>query len=161
PSSPAGTPKVVVTSERVDRFERWMQAVEAHEPGVVDDAVDEVGSWPGTTLRALWVDAKFLAGLLRNLKMARSQITTPQGTVEIVYPDEILQRMRAFACAASGRLQRPDCMLIHASENLDGDLRALAAHAFADRSATGEDNYLLRRAAVLHADIEIIGTAVP
>ncbi|HXI31981.1 MAG TPA: hypothetical protein VNG89_26265, partial [Vicinamibacterales bacterium] len=147
---------ILVTSERVDRFARWVKAVDAHEPGTSDEALEDIASWPGDDLRALWADAKFLVALMRNLGLTRFSIEDPRGSVVNIYSPVLLQRMRAMACAAIGRLASRDCVAIHASDNLDRELHRMADNAGSDRERTGEDNYLLRRAALLHADIEII-----
>ena len=147
---------IVVTTERIDRFARWVKAVDEHEPGTSDDALEDIAAWDGDDLRALWADAKFLVALMRNLELNRFSIDDPRGSVVIIYSPVLLQRMRAMACAAIGRLASRDCVAIHASDNLDRDLHRMAANAGSDRERTGEDNYILRRAALLHADIEII-----
>jgi tetratricopeptide (TPR) repeat protein len=153
------TPDSTVTPERINRFERWLKAVDRHEPGTTDDALEDVASWPTADLRPLWADVKFLAALMRNLKLARVAASTPSGNVEVVYSAVPLQRMRAMACAASGRLASIDCIALHAAESLDDDLRRLGSNAAADRTRSGEDNYILRRAALLHTDIEILAPA--
>jgi tetratricopeptide (TPR) repeat protein len=150
------TRQVIVTTERIDRFAAWVKAVHDHEPGERDAAVDRVSSWSGDELRALWADAQFAAALMRKLKLTHFEIPQPPEKVAVLYKPALLQRMRAIACAAAGRLATPDCMAIRAERTLDGELREFAADAAADRDRTGEDNYLLRRAALLHADIEMI-----
>jgi hypothetical protein len=147
---------VIVTAERIDLFARWLKAVDRHDPGALDDALDDIASWSSGDLRGLWADAKFLALLMRNLKVNRFSVAEPRGTVAIIYPPLLLQRMRSMACAASGRLISLDCAAIHAVDGLDDELRRLGANAAADRTRTGEDNYVLRRAALLHADVEIL-----
>jgi tetratricopeptide (TPR) repeat protein len=147
---------VIVTAERVDRFARWMKAVDQHDPGEADAIVADLVSWSGDDLRAIWADAKFLAALMRDLRLSRFSIADPRGPVAIVYPPVPLQRMRAMACAASGRLATPDCIAVHATDNLDTDLLRLGANAAAERDRTGEDSYILRRGALLHTDVEMI-----
>src|SRR5262245_3146283 len=147
---------VVVTRERVDRIEKWLVAVHQHDPGEKDAYLEDLASWSADDLRALWADAKFLAALMRNLGLSRLSVQDQRGSVAIIYPPVLLQRMRAMACAVNGRIARPDCLAIHAQQNLDADLRPLAVDAAVDRARTGEDNFILRRAAILHADVEII-----
>ncbi|HJZ77374.1 MAG TPA: tetratricopeptide repeat protein [Vicinamibacterales bacterium] len=147
---------IVVKRERIDRFAKWLIAVHQHDPGEKDMYLEDIASWSADDLRALWADAKFLAALMRNLGISRVTFPDQRGTVAIIYPPELLQRMRAMACAASGRIARPDCVAIHAQLHLDDDLHPLAADAAADRERTGEDNFILRRAAILHADVEIL-----
>jgi tetratricopeptide (TPR) repeat protein len=151
-----GTRQVIVTAERIDRFTEWVKAVRDHEPGERDAAIDRVLSWSGDELRAVWADAQFVAALMRNLKLNHLEIPQPREKVAVVYKPVLLQRMRAIACAAAGRLATVDCRAIRAVASLDDKLREFQADAAADRDRTGEDNYLLRRAALLHADIEMI-----
>jgi tetratricopeptide (TPR) repeat protein len=148
------TRQVVVTPERVDRFTEWIKAVHEHEPGERDAALERVASWSGDELRGLWADAQFLAALMRNLKVNHFEIPQPRETIAVLYKPVLLQRMRAMACAAAGHVLSADCIAIHAAENLDEELRAVAADAAADRARTGEDNYVLRRGAILHGDVE-------
>jgi len=152
----ASTRDIVITTERVDRLDRWLTAVDAHEPGEVDAALDEVASWSTGDLRMLWVDVKALTILVRNPKATRFLIPDGNRTIEVVYPPTLIRRMRAFACAAAGRLADRDCIANGAPLDLDPDLRRFAERAAHDRERTGEDNYVLRRAAVLHGDIEIL-----
>src|SRR5499427_5778745 len=147
---------VIVTRARIDRFAKWLIAVDQHDPGEKDAFLEDIASWSADDLRALWADAKFLAALMRNLGLSRLSIPDQRGQVVIIYPPVLLQRMRAMACAVSGRLASRDCVAIHAHQNLDADLSPLAIDAAADRDRTGEDNFILRRAALLHADVEII-----
>jgi len=152
------TRQVIVTQERLERFTEWITAVHDHEPGEDDAALERVASWSGDELRGLWADAQFLAALMRNLKLNHFEIPQRRETVAIVYKTVLLQRMRAMACAAAGRLLSADCAAIHAADSLDDQLREFAADAAADRARSGEDNYLLRRGAILHADAEMIAT---
>ena len=152
--------QVIVTADRIDRFAEWLKAVHDHEPGESDAALSRVSPWSGDQLRALWADAQFLAALMRNLKVNHLEIPQPRETVSVVYKPALLQRMRAMACAAAGRLARADCLSIHAVNNLDPDLHDFAADAAADRDRTGEDNYFLRRGAILHGDVEMIAQPV-
>ena len=146
-----------VTAERVDRLERWLEAVDAHEAGEADAALDEVASWSTGDLRQLWGDVRVPTILLRNRRAARFLIPTTGGrTMEVFYPPSLMRRMRALACAAAGRLADVDCVAKGAPLELSAALRRFAERAGADRSRTGEDNYFLRRAAILHADVEIL-----
>src|SRR4051812_40717150 len=158
---PAPARDVIVTPARVDRFARWLKAADEHEPGAADDALEAVAAWSPQDLREVWADAKFLAALMRNLKLSRSSIDEPRGSVSIVYSPLLLQRMRAMACAAIGRLASPDCVILHATDTLDDELRRVGEHAAADRNRTGEDNYILRRGALLHTDVEILEPSTP
>jgi tetratricopeptide (TPR) repeat protein len=150
------TRQVIVTAERIDRFSHWIEAVHDHEPGERDAALDRVLSWSGDELGAVWGDAQFVAALMRNLKLNHLEIPQPREKVAVIYKPVLLQRMRTMACAAAGRLLSADCAAIRAGDSLDNGLREFAADADADRRRTGEDNYLLRRAAIFHGDVEML-----
>ena len=144
------------TKEHVDRLERWLEAVDTHEPGEEDAALDEVASWSTGDLRMLWADVKALTTLLRNRKANTFLFAAGGRTIAVFYPPSLMQRMRWLACAAAGRLADVDCLALRAPLELSEPMRRLADHARADRARTGEDNYILRRAAILHADVEIL-----
>lgn len=154
------TRQVIVTQERLDRLTEWIRAVHDHEPGERDAALERVASWSGDELRGLWADAQFVAALMRNLKLNHFEIPQPRETIAVLYKTAQLQRMRAMACAAGGHLLSEDCRAMHAADSLDEALREFAADAAADRARTGEDSYVLRRGAILHADVEILATPV-
>ena len=147
---------VEVSVQRVDRLERWLEAVDVHEPGEEDAALDEAASWTTGDLRMLWGDVRALTILLRNRRAARFLIPDGGKTIEVLYAPSLIRRMRLLACAAAGRLAQPDCMALRAVLELSPAMRQLAEHAGEDRARTGEDNYILRRAAVLHADVEVL-----
>jgi tetratricopeptide (TPR) repeat protein len=145
---------------RLARVERWLKAVTRHKPGTSDDAALEVSRWSNEALRSLWVDTHVLAKLIRNPKAARFSLQTegqprPQ---EIHYTSGQLYRLRLLACAAGGYLGSvvtPDetgCFEGNAINQLDGELRELAERA-RDSKRGGDDNYILRRGALLEADI--------
>lgn len=154
------TRQVIVTQERLDRFTEWIKAVHDHEPGERDAPLERVTSWSGDELRGLWADAQFLAALMRNLKLNHFEIPQPRETVAVLYKTALLQRMRVLACAAAGHLSSADCLAIRAADSLDEELRQFATDAATDRTRSGEDNYFLRRGAILHADVEIIARPV-
>jgi len=147
---------VEITAQRVDRLERWLEAVDTHEPGDVDAALDEAASWTTGDLRLLWGDVRVLTILLRNRKASRFLIPDGGRTIEVLYPPSLIRRMRLLACASVGRLADADCFALRAALELSLPMRRLAEHAAEDRARTGEDNYILRRAAILHADIEVL-----
>src|SRR5689334_7663736 len=127
------TRQVIVTAERVDRFSQWIEAVHDHEPGERDAAVERVLPWSGDELREVWADSQFLVALMRNLRVNHLEIPQPRERVAIIYKPQLLQRMRAMACAAAGRLLSQDCIAMHAARDLDEGLREFAAAAAADR----------------------------
>jgi tetratricopeptide (TPR) repeat protein len=153
------TPVQDVTNDRIQRLKQWMNAVDRHEPGAHDAAVMDVGTWSNAELQGLWVDVYALAQLTRNLGANRFLLRAEgqRGDTEIRYTAWQIRQMRVFACAAAGILPRPDCaQLYNAASGADDDLVRLSAHAAAERSTSGDDNYLMRRAALLHADVAML-----
>jgi len=148
-----------VTNDRIQRLKQWLNAVDRHEPGAHDDAVIDVGKWSNGELRGLWIDSYVLAQLMRNLRLSRFLLHSDdkRRTVDIRYTAWQIGRMRVFACAAAGTLARPDCAQLYiAAKNTDDDLVRLSEHAAAERSKSGDDNYLVRRGALLHADVAML-----
>ena len=150
--------EIVVSTDRVDRLERWLKAVDQHEPGEIDDAASEIGRFSETALRDLWVDAQSLVALMRDRKTAVFQATSGPLPVRtrIIYKPADLRRMKVLACAAAGLLDDRDCVAIDAKGALDDQAARLAEHAATSREAGDEDNYILRRAALLHADVAML-----
>lgn len=150
--------EIIVSTDRVDRLERWLKAVDQHEPGEIDDATSEIGRFSETALRDLWVDAQSLVGLMRDRKTSVFQATSgpPPVRTRIIYKPADLRRMTVLACAAAGLLDDRDCFAIDAKGALDERAARLAAHAATSREAGDEDNDILRRAALLHADVAML-----
>ena len=150
--------EIFVPTDRVDRLERWLKAVDQHEPGEIDDAASEIGRFSETALRDLWVDAQFLVAIMRDRKASQFHATSGQPPLRtrIIYQPVDRRRMTVLACAAAGELDEPDCVAIHARGLLDGQAARLAEHAATSREAGDEDNDFLRRAALLHADVAML-----
>ena len=149
--------EIIVSRDRVDRLERWLKAVDQHEPGEIDDAASEIGRFSETALRDLWVDGQSLVALMRDRKASVFQATSgPPLRTRIIYKPADLRRMTVLACAAAGLLDDRDCVAIDAKRALDVQAARLAEHATTSREAGDEDNYILRRAALLHADVAML-----
>jgi len=148
---------------RVARVERWLKAVLHHTPGQLDDAAREVNGWSNSDLRALWVDTNVVMKLIRN-PVATSFSLRAEGqprSQEVHYTPLAMRRLRALACAAGGLvgagaiLDSPRCLEILAFSQLDEELRDLARGARASKQR-GDDNYILRRGAILEADVAML-----
>jgi Tfp pilus assembly protein PilF len=149
--------EVTVAADRLDRLQRWLKAVDRHEPGEQDDAVAEVGGWTNADLRGLWIDLNILSQLMRNVRLNRFTVQTEtQGTTEIRYTSFQRHQLIAFACAAASLLADRDCVEMKAAAGLDKDLTRLAQHAGGERDRTGDVNYVARRGALLHTDIAML-----
>jgi tetratricopeptide (TPR) repeat protein len=150
--------EIIVSTDRVDRLERWVKAVDEHEPGEVDGPAREIGRFSDKALRDLWVDAQSLVALIRDRRtnVFQAESGAPPVRTRIIYKPADLRRMTVLACAAAGLLDDRDCVAIDAKRAADGQAAHLAEHAVATRQAGDEDNYLLRRAALLHADVAML-----
>jgi tetratricopeptide (TPR) repeat protein len=149
---------IIVSTDRVERLERWVKAVDEHEPGDIGDAASEIGRFSENALRDLWVDAQSLVALMRDRNTAVFEASggTPPVRTRIIYKPADLRRMKVLACAAAGVLDDRDCVAIDAKAASEGQAPHLAVHAATSRKAGDEDNYILRRAALLHADVAML-----
>jgi tetratricopeptide (TPR) repeat protein len=155
----SGPPKELwVAADRVERFHQWLIAVDGHEPGERDDATDQVGGWTNAELRGLWVEVNVFAQLTRNLKLSRFTFKNEgaSNATEVRYTPLQLRQLVTWACAGTARFDAPDCLEIKAASNADPDMRRLARHVADDRARTHDDNYVLRRGALLHSDIAML-----
>jgi tetratricopeptide (TPR) repeat protein len=154
---------------RILRVEQWLKATLHHTPGESDEAAALVGSWSYDDLRALWTDASVLVALMRqtNLKHVVARAVGQTDGEKLRYTEPQLRHLRALACAASGKatwigivpniVTDPAC--VPALIELDSELRQLSERAGASKRQ-GDQNFFLRRAAMLHADIAVAPQAV-
>ena len=158
---PRPTPVEQNMSGRIARLERWLKAVARHNPGVNDDELADVAAWPNADLRELWIDANVLVQIMRHGAAGRFSVRSEGQTTatQIRYTDTQLRRLNVLACAAGGALAETACMAVHAADQLDPELRQLSALA---RAAVrrGDDNYILRRGALLHGDVAVLAPLV-
>ena len=143
--------------DRVTRVEQWLKAVMRHAPGTTDEAAQRVASWSASDIRRLWIDANAITQLMRDPRRSEFQIGAKRqpATSTVRYSTLELMRMKALACAASGHLSHPACVEIRAASSLEPDLVRLSTLAAASRLG-GDDNFVLRRGALLHADIAML-----
>ena len=152
-----GTPIEQVGEDRLVKLEQWMKAVARHAPGEADDALLEVAAWPNSALKLLWIDANVLTQASRSAR-ANAFTVRPEGQrlgTQIRYSTTQMRRIRVLGCAAAGALVQTECMAMDAGGDLSPELRQLAMLARAAR-LRGDENYLLRRGAILHADVAIL-----
>ncbi len=154
-----------VADARIDRLERWLKAVARHQPGQADQESFDVGSWSQPDLQALWIDVDVLVKMMRNpgslrFTMRMTGQRTPQDLQrkpqDILYTKTQLGRIRAMACAAVGIVADPHCRDSRVSTGLDAEMVRLSARAVAARLHGDGDNYVLRRGALLHADVAML-----
>ena len=160
PASPAGSAIDQVGEERLIRLEQWLKAVARHAPGETDDALLAVAAWPNAALKLLWIDANVLTQTIRSVNVNRFTVR-PEGQrvgTQVRYSSSQTHRLRVLACAAGGALVETACMAMDAGSEVDPELRQIAALARAAK-LRGADNYILRRGAILHADVAILAPA--
>ena len=131
---------------RVQRLEQWLSAVATHQPGAVDDSVREVSTWSQGQLGLIVVDLNTIVSLIR------------EPSVSLFYISEPLSRRAAERAGPArptspGATNRSTQVLYTA-----GELRALRrlAKTVSPEGKVGPENDVLKRGAMLHADIEIL-----
>jgi tetratricopeptide (TPR) repeat protein len=124
--------------DRIDRLRQWLEAIEAHEPGMPDDALLRVAAWDRTTLWRVWIDVSSIVSLVRdpNVTVFYEPIETEpfSGIFRSLAP-----RYRVRPIAAYGW----------------NDVRRLQTVA-KDVEDRGGDGRMLKRGASLHSDIVML-----
>jgi hypothetical protein len=147
------------SGSRFDRVARWLEAVEQHLPGIEDEAVLEVVSWSNDDLRMLWIDVNIVVQLMRSPRGAtfrvRAEGASAASTIRYTAPQ--LQQLKTLACAAGGD---EHCVAIDAAAARDDGLVRVASAAHAAR-LRGDDNYVVRRGALLHLDAAMLPARAP
>ena len=128
-------------SPRVTRLERWLDATYAHRPGALDDSIRLVRTWNQQQLRLVWVDVLTIVSLIRAPDVSLFYVSEPVGAG---------QSSRQISPVATNRSQQ----VLYTTGELRR-LRAIAKHVSAD-GKPGRENDLLKRGAMLHADIELL-----
>jgi tetratricopeptide (TPR) repeat protein len=143
-------PTVSVPSARVERVAQWLKALHQHEPGQPDESATLVGSWPPADIQALWVDVTTILKMMHDPRVRQFVLKAPNSSTatQILYGDEGLKRMRALARAANGTVAE-------ASVVVDRELLELS-RAVSRLRTGGDDNYVVKRGALLHADVAML-----
>jgi hypothetical protein len=148
-----------VQDSRLDRLERWLKAVARHLPGEDDEPLSEVAGWPNTNLQELWSDANVLVQISRNVRaepvLFSVRAEGQKASTQIRYTKPQFRRLRVLACAAGGLLVEAECITLQAGDELDPELRQVAALARA-ANLRGDRNYIVRRGAILHSDVAML-----
>jgi tetratricopeptide (TPR) repeat protein len=118
-------------SPRIDRMNRWVEAVLAHRPGEFDSAITFVTGMRVPEVQTLSVDAKTLVILMRNSRATIFYINQGKRQVKIDYGLSDVDALRALARRVSPNPQN-------------------------DGVKTAEINRFLRRAALLEGDVAML-----
>lgn len=126
---------------RLDRLEAWVAAVNQHTAGEADEPVLEINRWTSADLRAVWIDVESLVSLVRE----------PSVTVFFVPRDPELRLTPA------GWVTSPAAGGATTISYSGRDIERLRRLAVPFGSPTeGRENLLLKRGAMLHADIAML-----
>ena len=143
--------------ERVERLERWLKAVARHMPGEEDQAMTDTAGWTNGNLRDLRIDVNVLVQIMRGRGASGFSVPAEgQATAtQIRYTPSQLRRLHELGCAAGGGLFDAACTALKTGDRLDAEFRQLAMLAHASK-VRGDDNYIVRRGALLHGDIAML-----
>jgi len=129
-------------SPRITRLERWLSAIASHRPGAVDDSVWLINSWNQEQLRLVWVEVSSIVSLVREPDVQLFYVSEPQtrptGPTRPASP--VATNRSTQVLYTVGELQR---------------LRAIAK-TVSPTGKAGPENDILKRGAMLHADIAIM-----
>jgi hypothetical protein len=128
-------------SSRITRFETWLTAIAAHRPGVLDESVRLAGTWDQQQLRLIWMDALSVVSLVREPDVSLFFVTEPGWAG---------YSTRQISPVATNRAQQVLYTV--------GELRRLRAIArrVSPQGTPGPENDILKRGAMLHADVEML-----
>jgi hypothetical protein len=154
---------------RYSRVEQWLKAVAHHQPGAVDEAGRLVASWSDADVRTLRIDVNVVVQIMRAPGSAGPvfEFLVPGQSKPTLtrYVGNQFRRMAELACAAGGYVAGSPvvprglaglCFDLLKTGALDADLGRLAVAVDAARRRGDHDNYILRRGALLHADIAML-----
>jgi tetratricopeptide (TPR) repeat protein len=136
----------MVKLSRIARVEAWVAAVGQHEPGELDEPARAVNEWGLEELRFLWYDVSSLVSLVRE----------PDVLIFFTPQERPIGTQQTNAVQQSVASPRRFPQLTYTANEL-GRLRAMAKKL--GGRTDGRENALLRRAAVLHADIAMLAPA--
>ena len=156
----------------LDAVEQWMAALLQHDPGVIDDRISAVGQRSNSDLDALYIYATALVRVIRNPALASRNESLPlsisvargagqpERVARITLTGPELLRTKQIACAIGGFVDTAPCEWTRATIAGDAVLSALSSAAAAvARDANG--NFIIRRGALMHTDIAMMGLAAP
>ena len=133
---------------RIERVEAWVAAVNRHELGELDEPALTVNEWGLEELRFLWYDVTSLTSLVREPDVLIF-FAPQERPVGVQQPNAVQQSV-----ASSRRYPQ----LTYTAKEL-GRLRVMAEKL--GGRTDGRENALLRRGAVLHADLAMLAPPSP
>src|SRR5688572_16870223 len=126
------------TPDRIERLRQWLEAVEQHQPGSADEALQRVASWDRNTLWQVWMDVGATVSLVRepDVLVFHTPIEPEpfSGIFRLPLP-RIRTRVIPYGRDEIKRLQLITREVV----------------------ARGGENRVLKRGASLHADVAMLG----
>ena len=166
PGAKFSAPPLTMSAGDIERVKLWIEAMVDHRPGETDASLETVRLWSNDDLRTLWINASVLlarmheeqgksfsfsiAGVhIGNSKTNVYTVESDGKTREIHYTADQSRQMRSLACAIAGNVH---CVGVPTPGPRAAELQELLR--IADRvHESGDQNFVLRRGAMLHADI--------
>jgi tetratricopeptide (TPR) repeat protein len=158
---------------RLSEFEQWLATILHHSPGLIDDGTIVVGKRSNSDLDALYGYATAVVQLIRNpnltsksenlsvsYSVTREDRDQPPRVVRLLFTPLELQRLKQMACALGGFIDAAPCEWVRPAIASDPVLSALSSAATAVRGDTNA-NFIVRRGALMHTDVAIMGLAAP
>jgi tetratricopeptide (TPR) repeat protein len=153
---------------RMQRLERWLDALFQHNPGLIDDRIVEIGKLSNLELQILLVDATAVVRIIRTPNLATSHagisMTLPGAQRQTARPARYapteVTRLKQLACAIGGLADSAPCEWTRPALTDDRVLASLASRADAIRNDLN-GNFIVRRGALLHSDVVMFGLAAP
>ena len=129
---------------RITRFETWLKAIAQHRPGALDEHVRLVNTWNQEQLRQIWMDASTIVSLVREPDVSLFYVNEQSGSGG---PGQQGRQLSPLATSRSTQVLYTV-----------GELRRLRAlvKQVSPTGRPGPENDLLKRGAMLHADITIL-----
>ena len=88
---------------QIERLQKWLAAVERHEPGTVDDPINTIGSWRGTEMQELPIEVRTLIELMREPETTIFFVYCDGSAVLVPYSPTELEALRVLARDATRR----------------------------------------------------------
>jgi tetratricopeptide (TPR) repeat protein len=157
------------TEPRMERLERWLDAVFQHNPGSYDDRIVDVGKWSDAELEMLFLDASTVIRIIRNPGLASPNVGFPmlvpgdrtgQTSRPVRYTVTEISRLKQLACTVGGLVDAAPCEPLKTAMAGDTVLSSLSAQAASVRRDTNA-NFIVHRGALVHSDVVLFGLAAP
>ncbi len=132
-------------SPRITRLEAWLSAITQHRPGALDATARLVNGWNQEQLRLVWIDVTTLVSLIREPSVSLFYVSEP---ARVTGPRP--RQVNPLATARATQVLYTIAELNRLRELADG---------ISPKRTPGPENDVLKRGAMLHADIAMLDPA--